>query len=430
MKKSFLVLAIATLGLLGGCGKNDDKAVATGEKKEVKEITLSIWEGTGEEYLMEINSLPEVYSKVNPNVKLKIEKIPGTDYDTAMKIRNTAQKLPDIFAVRNKHMYTYKDSVIDLNDLSATKLNIFAEAYKINGKTIGLPMYGFNEFVYYRKSIFKELGLDIPETWEEFLNVVKVLGETGNYIPLAIGGKDLWTTYPYGQFLPYLVKGGDDVLNKMGDMKNPFVEGTPVYEGYKKTNELFQLNPAGDNPLGYGWSQETNMFLSKKAAMMAVGQWYYKDYMKEAPEEDKKDLGLFLMPVRDNKDEKFRYFVTGEVFLAIPQTAKNKEEAKEFLNWFFGSDYYKEYINHMQVLPAVANVEVKDSPFIEVLDKVENKEAVYQIPGYEKFTKVKNATHYDQNQLSQDLLSKVNFDDLMKEWGEKWEEAWNNLIGG
>lgn len=421
-----LGIGACSLMMLVGCGKEEGKEAANGSK----EITLSIWEGTGEDYMMELNSLSDAYKKVNPNVTLKIEKIPGADYDTAMKIRNTAQQLPDIFAVRNKHMYTYKDSVIDLSDLEAAKLNVFSEAYKINNKVIGLPMYGFNEFVYYRKSIFKELGLTEPQTWGEFLNLVTTLKTKSDYIPLAIGGKDLWVTYPYGQFIPYLVKGGDDVLNQMGEMKNPFVEGTPVYEGYKKVNDLFALQPAGDNPLGYGWSQATNMFLSKKTAMLAAGQWYYKDYMKDAPEADKSDLGMFLMPVRDSKDEKYRYFVTGEVFLAIPTTCKNQKEAKEFLNWFFASDYYQDYINHMQVLPATEKVKLENSPFGEVLAKVENKEPVYQIPGYEKFTKVKNITHYDQNQLSQDLLGGVKFEDLMKEWGTKWEEAWNNVIGG
>lgn len=173
MKKYWKMLGViaSSLTLFVACGKDENK----GSDNKPKEITLSIWEGTGEDYMMDINSLSEAYNKVNPNVVLKIEKIPGTDYDTAMKIRNTAQKLPDIFAVRNKHMYTYRDSVIDLSDLQASKLNIFAEAYKINDKVIGLPMYGFNEFVYYRKSIFKELGLKEPTTWGEFLNVVKVL---------------------------------------------------------------------------------------------------------------------------------------------------------------------------------------------------------------------------------------------------------------
>ena len=347
-----------------------------------------------------------------------------------MKIRNTANQLPDIFAIRNKHMYTYKDSVVDLSELNATKVNVFAKAYKIEGKTVGLPVYGFNEFVYYRKSIFNKLGITPPSTWGEFLGVIEKINESGECIPLAIGGKDLWTTYPYGQFIPYLVTGGDNVLNQMGGLDTPFSENTSVYNGYKKVNQLFSLNPAGKNPLGYGWSQETNMFLSKKAAMMAAGQWYYKSYMDEAPENEKEDLGMFLMPVRDDINEKYRYFVTGEVFLGVPNASKYQQEAKDFLDWFFTSEYYKEYINYMQVIPSVSGVKLKDSPFVEVMNGIENLEPVYQIPGGENYTKIKNETRYDQNQLSQELLSGTEFEGLMSEWNIKWKEAKAKVIGG
>lgn len=427
--KKYLKMAgigLCSLFLVTACGSEEKKEVKNEEKKE---ITMSIWEGTGEEYLMEVNSIAEAYSKVAPNVVIKVEKIPGTEYDTAMKIRNTAKKLPDIFAIRNKNTYTYKDAVLDLSDLEAAKINTFAEAYKVEGKVLGLPMYGFNEFVYYRKSLFKELGLEVPTTWGEFTHVLKTIKENSEYIPLAIGAKDLWTTYPYGQFIPYLEKGGDDILNKMGDMKTPFDKGTPVYNAYKKVEELAKLKVAGPDPLGYGWSQETNLFLSKKAVMMAAGQWYYKSYMKEAEEGDKDDVGMFLMPVRDSKDEKFRYFVTGEVFLAIPKTSENSKEAKEFLNWFFKSEYYEKYINFIQVLPAVDTVKLNDNPFDKVLKSVDNKVPVFQVPGYANYTKIKNAVRYEANQLSQDLLSGVQLDELMNEWNQKWSKAASNVSG-
>ena len=407
------------MGTLIGCGQKD----------EAKVLTFSTWEGTGEQFFTDINEINAEYKKVNPNVTIKIEKIPNTEYDTTMKIRNTAKQLPDIFAIRNKHMYSYRDAVHDLSDLNASKINTFAEPYKIDGKVIGLPMYGFNEYVYYRKSVFNKLGLEAPQTWNEFLNVVQVLNNSGELIPLAIGGKDLWTTYPYGQFVPYLVENGDDILNQMGDMNTPFSEGTSVYNGYQKVNELFKLKPAGENPLGYGWSQEKNMFLSGKAAMIAVGQWFYKDFMKDASEEEKNDLGMFLMPVRDTKDDKFRYFVTGEVFLGVPKSSKHEKEAKEFIDWFFASNYYKDYINYMQVIPTVDGVELVDSPFKAVTDKIPNLYAVYQIPGGENYTKIKNETRYDQNQLSQELLSGTDFNQLMEEWNKKWNDAKEKVVG-
>lgn len=417
MKK--ILGGLLIMGTLIGCGQKD----------EAKVLTFSTWEGTGEQFFMDINDINTEYKKINPNVTIKIEKIPNTEYDTTMKIRNTAKQLPDIFAIRNKHMYSYRDAVHDLSDLNASKINTFAEPYKINGKVVGLPMYGFNEYVYYRKSVFNKLGLEVPQTWNEFLGVVEKINSSSDLIPLAIGGKDLWTTYPYGQFVPYLVENGDNLLNQMGDMNSPFSEGTSVYKGYEKVNQLFKLKPAGENPLGYGWSQEKNMFLSGKSAMIAVGQWFYKDFMKDASEEDKNDLGMFLMPVRDTKDDKFRYFVTGEVFLGVPKSTKHEKEAKEFIEWFFASNYYKDYINYMQVIPTVEGVELTDSPFKAVTDKVENLQAVYQIPGGENYTKIKNETRYDQNQLSQELLSGSDFKQLMEEWNKKWNDAKGKVVG-
>ena len=64
--------------------------------------------------------------------------------------------------------------------------------------------------------------------------MIEKINESGECIPLAIGGKDLWTTYPYGQFIPYLVTGGDNVLNQMGGLDTPFSENTSVYMATKK----------------------------------------------------------------------------------------------------------------------------------------------------------------------------------------------------
>ncbi|MGL4633968.1 MAG: ABC transporter substrate-binding protein, partial [Cetobacterium sp.] len=171
MKK--ILGGLLIMGSLIGCGQKD----------ETKVLTFSTWEGTGEQFFTDINDINTEYKKINPNVTIKIEKIPNTEYDTTMKIRNTAKQLPDIFAIRNKHMYSYRDAVHDLSDLNASKINTFAEPYKIDGKVVGLPMYGFNEYVYYRKSVFNKLGLEVPQTWNEFLGVVETINNSSDLIP-------------------------------------------------------------------------------------------------------------------------------------------------------------------------------------------------------------------------------------------------------
>ena len=50
MKKILVGLLLTTFGLVG-CGEKDNNKV----------LTMSIWEGTGDAYLMETNSLADAY---------------------------------------------------------------------------------------------------------------------------------------------------------------------------------------------------------------------------------------------------------------------------------------------------------------------------------------------------------------------------------
>lgn len=229
MKRYLKVLGVGTVLFMAACGEGEQKTVVKVEDKKI-DLTFVTYSGTGEDYMMDTNSLAEAYKKIDPNVTIKMEKISATEYDNTMKIRNSAQKLPDIFPVRVVTMESFKTVLLPLNDTEAAKVNKFAKDFEIDGNIYGLPMYGFNEFVYYRKSVFNELGLEIPTTWGEFTALSAKIKENGIYIPMALGAKDSWTTYPFNEFMPFLVPGGNDILSKMAvEKKNIFTGETILY---------------------------------------------------------------------------------------------------------------------------------------------------------------------------------------------------------
>ena len=45
---------------------------------------------------------------------------------------------------------------------------------------------------YYNKAIFKELGLEVPTTQAEFIDVLQAIKDNGKYTPLAYGSADGW----------------------------------------------------------------------------------------------------------------------------------------------------------------------------------------------------------------------------------------------
>ena len=424
MKGYLKALGIGTMLLMVGCGQGGE---ATEAKKDEKvELSFVTYTGTGEEYMMELNSIAEAYSKVKPNVTIKMEKVQATEYDNTMKIRNSAQKLPDIFPVRVVTMENYKNILTPLNDLPATKVNKFANDYAIDGNIYGLPMYGFNEFVYYRKSIFKEAGVEVPTTWGEFVDISTKIKATDKYIPVALGGKDSWVVYPFNEFMPFLVSGGNDIWTKMGVDDAPFSKGKPFYTAYEMLNNYYKTKPFGDDPLGYGWDQEKSMFVSKKAAMLAAGQWFYLDLQKDLSKEELDDIGVFVLPARETKDDPFRYLVTAEVFLSIPKYSKNAAEAKEFLNWLFQSDYYKEYVKYMKVLPSVEGVEGDNTIFNETIANIPNPEVVLQKGGDAKYREIANFLSFDVKRMGQEMLQGVDFEKYMDDLNNRWKEAREN----
>lgn len=424
--KKFLKLSAISLfafAALVSCGGKQEEAKST----EPVEITFTTYEENLPEFLKTVD-ITEEYKKEHPNVTVKIEHVANPkEYDNMMQIRNTGKELPDIFVTRVTTIADYKDVLEPLNDLDATKKNLFAKEFEIDGNVYGIPTYGFSEFVYYRKSIFNELGLTIPKTWPEFLDVVKKIKESGKYDALALGLKDSWVDYPFNEFMPFYENDGEDYLNKMANDDAPFTAGKPFYEAYKKINDLYELKAFGKDPLGYGWDQQRANFVSGKAAMFAAGQWYYSDFLQNADDKAKEDLGVFILPTRNNASDEFRYIVSAEVFMSVNKDGKHVAEAKEFVNWFLTSDLYAKFIDFKKTSPIMEGVSPADDMFGKAIKELDNPKPILQKAGGDMYNKIAKEIEFDVKGMGQEMMKGVDFEKYMSDFNNKWKEAKDSL---
>lgn len=419
MKKSIVfVIFLFSISFIISCSKDN-----------IKEMTFVTYGGTGDEYMQYTNSIVEAYKEVNPNVKLKLEVLPSTEYDKIMQIRANSQKLPDIFVTRVVTMRQYVQYLLELNDLEASKNNEYANYYAIDGNIYGIPMRAFHEYIYYNKDIFKELNLEVPTTWQELIDVINKINADGKYIPLAIGAKDSWAMYPYTSFMPYLFPNGENVYSKMAETDTPFSKGGQLYSAYEKTQELLSINAAGKDPFGYGFSQAADMLYGKQAAMLAAGQWHLINVKENMPPDKVDTIGIFYMPVRETKNEPFRYIVSAEAFIGISKNSPLKEDAKNFIEWFFSSDYYTDFVQSESIIPTVkgANLNI-DNIFTRATKSIDKPQIVMQLPGDDKFEKIKNYTHFDVKDIGQAVASKTNLDKFTSEWNKKWTEGKKSVM--
>lgn len=416
---TFMALIMSlSMGIMG-CGSS------TSDDKGEKEVTLTflLHDDFQYEYLTETKNLSDAYNKVNPNVTIEIEKVKDTgELENSLKIRNSANELPDMMLLKPYMLSSFSEVLAPLNDTEAVKNNQFASEYAVDGNVVGIPESAFYEFVYYRKSIFEKYNLEVPQTWDEFIETAKKVKEKEEYIPIVLGAKDAWPDYPFNEFMPCLQGGDGKLWNKMAEKDEPFSKGEPFYEAYVKIQKLYDSEVFGEDPLGLGWDQAKTMFVAGKGAMIAAGQWFIADYKKMDGDMD--DLGLFLLPVRNDRNDKFYATVMADGFMATPKDGENKEESIAFLNWYFGSDYYKEYLSVKGINSTVKGVESNDAVLKEAFDRAEPTFIVYD-GGNKDFKKIVDSFGFDVKKLGQEMLSKRDFNEMMNELNNNWKQARN-----
>jgi raffinose/stachyose/melibiose transport system substrate-binding protein len=429
-----IMISALTIPLFTGCAKGEtvvDKGKSTTqpdtqqeqkeEKKDPVTLKFPIWSTITEDLFAKLDLVNE-YKKEHPNVTIELELLKDTEYENTMKIRNSANELPDILPLKSAWLINFKDNILPLDDLEAAKNNLFAADFKVGDHIYGVPESQFNEYVWYRKSIFKEYGLEIPKTWGEFVTAAKTIKDGGKYIPIAMGGKDAWPDYPFNEFMPSLEAGDGDYWSTMATIDEPFTKGQAFYDSYVKIQELYNAQVMGPDPLGVGFDQSKLMFGSNQAAMIALGQWFGSD-LKSMTDVDINDVGAFLLPVRNSVDEPFNTISMVDTFFTIPKTSKYPDEAKEFINWFFSDAWYSKYLTEAQLQSTVKDVKIDLGTMFDGAFDVSNLNYVLNKGGNEDYKKIESAIKFDVKKMGQDMMSGKDFDKMMQEMNKSWKNA-------
>jgi len=436
----FICIALAFIFamslFLTGCG---NKTAATEESKkeeatkteeqrkeelkneEAKKLKLAMFSTEQDATYKKLNIVEAV--KKAKNIDLEIEKFKdSTDFENAMKIRKAANELPDVFALKPYQLAQYKDILLPLDDTDFAKNNLYAKSYAMDGKIMGVPECSFNEFVWYRKSVFNELNLTVPKTWPEFVEVGKKIKDSGKYIPLLMGQKDDWTNYPFTEFMPALIANDGALWNKMATQDEPFGKDGPFYQAFAKYKQLIDQKVLDKDLLGAGNDQMKVMFGSKKGAMAAFGAWFYSEINTQL-NGDFSDVGAFLLPVADKADEPFRTIVMVDGFWATPKDGKNIEAAKEFMSWYFSKDWYLPYMKDRALVSTVKDLKTEiPATMQEALDAQKYEPVVYDA-GNDGFIKLQNATKFNFKKMGQDLLAGKDLDKMMDDMNKAWKAA-------
>lgn len=437
MKKKVLaalLCAVMVATSLVGCGGSEGKESGKkdGESELSGELVIALWDNRTME-LFESLDLEGRFQELYPDVTLEFEKLKDdTEYWNAMKMRAAANQLPDVMFNKTFTLSRFKEYLVDISDLKAVEDNKVASGYAVDDKILGIPLTMSSEYVYYWKDMFKEAGVEVPDTWAELEEVSKKLQDyygkdNGDYMAFAIGGKDEWTTYPFAEFMPSLISGNGQNWNTMAGQDEPFAEGTDVNTAFKKIDSLFSSGVFGKDPLGLSNDQAYNLFATKQSSIIAAGARALKSFKDTAESTD--ELGTFYLPVRDDESEPFRTVTQGDLFLSVTSHCENPELAKAFVEFCFSEDWYPDHIKSIPDDSASKTFTKEKDPILAQADELQpDAEIVMYDGGGDDFQALVAETTFDYKKLgAQMLIPDFDLDEALNELNTKWKAAREKL---
>lgn len=437
MKKKVLAALLCAAMVatsLVGCGGSDGKESGKkdGESELPGELVIALWDNRTME-LFESLDLEGRFQELYPDVTLEFEKLKDdTEYWNAMKMRAAANQVPDVMFNKTFTLSRFKEYLVDISDLKAVEDNKVASGYAVDDKILGIPLTMSSEYVYYWKDMFKEAGVEVPDTWAELEEISKKLQDyygkdNGDYMAFAIGGKDEWTTYPFAEFMPSLISGNGQNWNTMAGQDEPFAEGTDVNTAFKKIDSLFSSGVFGKDPLGLSNDQAYNLFATKQSSIIAAGARALKSFKDTAESTD--ELGTFYLPVRDDESEPFRTVTQGDLFLSVTSHCENPELAKAFVEFCFSEDWYPDHIKSIPDDSASKTFTKEKDPILAQADELQpDAEIVMYDGGGDDFQALVAETTFDYKKLgAQMLIPDFDLDEALNELNTKWKAAREKL---
>ncbi|MCI6019632.1 MAG: extracellular solute-binding protein [Clostridiales bacterium] len=375
--KKFMGCAVALMmtvsAMLTGCGQSEDIKdtgavqvsdssgdTAVTQNDDGEKITLKFfhnWINVDETPYFE--EAEAAFEAEHPNVDIVIENVGDPDYKSKLKVMLGADDAPDIFfswSGEFAQKFVRAGSVLDLTeyfDSDSEWKDSFIQAalvpFENEGEIYGVPFRVDCKMMVYNKELFDQYNVEVPETWDEFLDVCQTFKDAG-LIPLALGNQDPWAACHYistfnGLCVPVDVRE-KDYNYKTGEFTDlGYVEAL---------NMLKTLNDDGyftPNTNAMDFDVARNDFFIGKAAMT-----YMQSIEFGRCAENGVDAGVFTIPAPDNAKGSTNLITGSPDGFMISSKCQHPEEAVEFLKMLTNPQWQEKMITQLSSPAAIQNV--------------------------------------------------------------------------
>ena len=275
-------------------------------------------------------------------IEMTVEKINQNDMAARITAAVESGSGADVIQLNVNQPHLFAAGLADHNALFQEILGDQAYEWARGAATVegiarGVPAFNIPNVNVFRKDVFDELGLAPPNTWQEYLEVGRVL--KNNNLPV---GQTLGHTFGDAPTFTYPLMwsfGGQEVEE---DGRTVVVDSPGTHEALAFLKEFWE---AACDPGGFAWDDTSNnrAFLGQTIGATLNGASIYF-VAKNGPDEYPgfaEKLSHFSNP----EGPAGRFHFVQPRTLSIMEYSQNKEAAAEYIRWTFQEENFSEFMS-------------------------------------------------------------------------------------
>jgi raffinose/stachyose/melibiose transport system substrate-binding protein len=302
------------------------------------DVTLTLLTDNSPDTVAEMEAITAAYTAKNPDVTFEIELRPGGgEGDNIVKSRLATGEMTDVFFYNSGSLFQAlrpQRNLLDVTELPAQSriLQSFKPTVTApNGRIYGVPFgSAMGGGIFYNRAIYKDLGLSIPKSWDEFMaNNAKI--KSAGKVAVAGTFKDTWTSQLFVLADFYNVQAAvpsfaaDYTANKAKYASIP-----AAMRGFKYLQEVYEAGFMNEDFGAATFIDGMRMVSTGEAAhypMLTFGV----GLVAQSFPDSLNNLGFFAQPGPSASSNGLTVWMPGGMYIAA--TTEHPEEAKDFLNF-------------------------------------------------------------------------------------------------
>lgn len=321
-----------------------DYSVMGGKSGGVSE-TVRVWVSTGREQAQLLKAMIDDTFTPNHNIGVQVELVPTGGLVEAI----LADQGPDVALDRagsDPVNMAMRNALVELSgfdgfsEVTAAFSPVSMQPFKYKDGYYGLPQTQNFDMLFYRTDIFDELGIKVPETWDELmLDVLPVL-ETAN-MTAGVGVLTEATV-----FKTLLYQSGGSIYSE--DLQTAALDSQLSYTAFKYAVDFYTDYGL---PKSYDFM---NRFRTGEMPISVAPYTMYNNLTIGAPELN----GLWKMApipgVRYEDGSINRTQIMTETAVVMTKSAENRQAAWEFMKWWVSAPAQSRFGNDIEAILGVA----------------------------------------------------------------------------